>query len=91
MMFGHPAYYVGGRLFACIMGDGVGIKVPAALAAQLVAGGTAIPFQPYGKPPMREWIFLRHRAVEEYRSDETILRQSAAFVYDLAFIEGRGA
>ena len=27
-MFGYEAYYVFGKMFACIYGDGVGIKVP---------------------------------------------------------------
>ena len=60
-MFGHPAYYVKGRLFACVYGDIVGLKLPEQMAADLVSRGEADPFQPYGKRRMREWIQLPHR------------------------------
>ena len=34
-MFGYPAYYVKGKLFACVYENGVGIRGPAAMAAEL--------------------------------------------------------
>lgn len=33
-MFGYAAYYVGGKLFACLYGAGVGVKVPEAIAGK---------------------------------------------------------
>lgn len=60
-MFGHPAYYVKGRMFACVYGDVVGLKLPEQAAAALVARGDAQPFQPHGKRRMREWIQLPRR------------------------------
>jgi len=60
-MFGDPAYYVGGRMFACVHGDVVGIKLPEQVAADLVVRGEAQPFQPHGKRRMREWIQLPRR------------------------------
>jgi len=55
-MFGWPAAYVGKKLAFCVKDDKVGIKVSEDVATQLINSGTAIPFRPYGKPPMREWV-----------------------------------
>jgi TfoX/Sxy family transcriptional regulator of competence genes len=37
-MFGYPSYYVGGKLFACIYENGLGLKVPESMAEELVIG-----------------------------------------------------
>jgi hypothetical protein len=79
-MFGHSAYYVYGRLFACIYGDGVGIKVPQATASKLLLEKHIGPFQPYGKPRMREWIHIVHARPEDYRRDIGIFHDSIDFV-----------
>ncbi len=68
-MFGFPAWYAGRRLFACVYGEGVGLKVPAALAQQLLLESQVIPFRPMGKPPMREWVQLNRAWAEDYRHD----------------------
>ncbi len=47
-MFGYPAFFVGRRMFACIYGDGVGLKVPPTLAARSIARGAAVAFRPHG-------------------------------------------
>lgn len=31
-MFGYPAYYVKGKMFACVYENGVGLKVPEGMA-----------------------------------------------------------
>jgi hypothetical protein len=58
-MFGCPAAFVGSHLAFCVYGSGIGIKLPADRAAQLVDAGRAFAFQPYGRTPMREWIEVR--------------------------------
>jgi hypothetical protein len=58
-MFGCPAAFVGTHLAFCVYGSGIGIKLPAERAAQLVADGRAFAFQPYGRSAMREWIEVR--------------------------------
>lgn len=78
-MFGFPAYYAGRRLFACVYGSGVGIKLPAARAAGLLDGGGGVPFRPYGRPPMRHWVELRRSRPEDYRKDRALLLEAAAF------------
>ena len=57
-MFGCPAAFHGRKLAACIYGDTIGLKVPETLAKASLASGRAVPFTPYGKPNMREWIML---------------------------------
>ena len=58
-MFGCPAAYRGRKLAACVYGSGVGLKVPEAVAKSAIASGRAVPFTPYGKSQMREWIMIR--------------------------------
>ena len=78
-MFGHPAYYVNDKMFACIYGEVIGLKLPEDMAADLIARGRAEPFQPYGKRKMSEWIELsRDQAVlPEY---QTTIRAALRFV-----------
>lgn len=68
-MFGFPAWYAGCRLFACVYGEGVGLKLPEALARQLLLESHVVPFRPMGKPAMREWVQLNRPRAEDYRQD----------------------
>lgn len=64
-MFGCPAAFLDGRMAFCVFRTQVGVKVPAELAAGLVAQGLAQPFRPFGRPPMREWISVVARADDQ--------------------------
>ena len=66
-MFGYPAYYVNRKLFACMYGNGVGVKVPEELAENLLTEEHIIPFQPMGKPRMREWVQIDRPYSADYR------------------------
>ncbi|MGO9546272.1 MAG: TfoX/Sxy family protein [Rhodomicrobium sp.] len=55
-MFGCPAIFHGRKMAACVYGDQIALKVPAALADATLASGRAVPFAPYGRAVMREWI-----------------------------------
>ena len=79
-MFGHPALYARGKLFACAFGDGVGLKLPAEVVAALVEEEGFEPFQPYGKAGMREWALLRATDRETVLARSDLLEQSALFV-----------
>jgi hypothetical protein len=83
-MFGYPAYYIVKKLFACLYGDGVGLKVPAPLAAQLLERQEVVPFQPLGKPRMREWVQINHGDSEDYQKEMDVFRASVAFVRSLS-------
>lgn len=85
-MFGHPAFYVNGRLFACLFGDALGLKIPEALASELTRRGKAQPFRPYGKSKMREWIELPvQRAVTD---PQGLILAALAFVRTSAHPRG---
>ncbi|MGB8735482.1 MAG: TfoX/Sxy family protein [Rhodomicrobium sp.] len=57
-MFGCPAAFHGRKMAACVYGDKIGLKVPEEQANATLASGRAVPFTPYGKAKMREWIML---------------------------------
>lgn len=83
-MFGYPAYYVRKKLFACVYGEGIGIKLPQALADELLEQGRAIPFQPMGRPRMREWVQINRVASDDYEQDLEVLKSSVRHVGALA-------
>lgn len=64
-MFGCPAVYCGRKLAACVHGTAVGMRVPASTAAQALKRGQAVPFQPHGMAPMKEWIQIDGSALPE--------------------------
>lgn len=79
-MFGYPAFFVARRMFACVYGDGVGIKVPLKLAAHLIERGVAIAFRPHGKPAMREWVQINRSCSNDYSADLEVLLAAKRFV-----------
>lgn len=79
-MFGYPAYYINGKLFACIYGEGVGLKVPEEVANKLLSEEHIVPFQPLGKPKMREWIQINRSCSADYRKDKNIFLTAVEFV-----------
>lgn len=79
-MFGYAAYYVEGKLFACIYGDGVGTKVPEDVASKLLSEKHVVAFQPLGKPKMREWVQINRARPADYRKDIDIFHASVEFV-----------
>lgn len=79
-MFGYPAYFAGGKLFACLYGEGVGLKVPEAVAARLLAQPHVAPFQPLGRPRMKQWVHIARARPEDYRMDVDVFRVAVSFV-----------
>ena len=79
-MFGYPAYYVKGKLFACVFEAGVGVKVPADFATKKLEEKYIIPFQPFGRPKMKEWIQINHDKSEKYNLDKAIFLEAINFV-----------
>jgi hypothetical protein len=77
---GLDAYFVNDRMFACINGKGVGLKLPAAVATELqFSRDTVAPFQPTGMPSSREWVQIDREDATEYEKDLELFR--AAFDY----------
>ena len=81
-MFGYPAFFVGRRMFACVYGEGVGIKVPAELAACLLERTDTEPFRPYGKATMKEWVQINHARANDYQADLSVFLASVRFAAD---------
>lgn len=78
-MFGYPAFFVGRRMFACVYGKGVGVKVPAEMAARLLERPDTEPFRPLGKSTMREWVQINHARANDYRGDLDVFLASLEF------------
>lgn len=80
-MSGLPAYFVKGKMFACIHGSGVAIRLPAATARELqFSRGDVVPFQPNGRPSSQEWIQINHDDSADYQKDLELFQSSIEFV-----------
>ena len=83
-MFGYPAYYVGKKLCICLYEIGVGVKLPEASAARLLAEDAhVVPFQPRGKGKMREWIQINLEDAAEYQRYAGVFEESIRYVHEL--------
>jgi hypothetical protein len=78
---GLDAYFVSDRMFACISGNGVGLRLPAAVATELqFFRENVVPFQPGGMDSSREWIQIDRADASEYARDLPLFRDSVEFV-----------
>ena len=78
---GLDAYFVSDRMFACIAGEGVGIRLPVAVATELqFSRENVVPFQPTGLPTTREWIQINRAHAAEYEKDLELFQASLEFV-----------
>ena len=84
-MYGHPAYYVGGKLFASLYMEGVCIKIPEKLKTKLLKQKDIEPFTPMGRN-MKEWVLITHKKSEEYLKDQNIFESSIEYVASLTGI-----
>lgn len=78
---GLDAYFVSDRMFACISGQGVGIRVPVAVATELqFSRDNVVPFQPGGVGATREWIQIDRADAADYEKDLELFKRSLEFV-----------
>jgi hypothetical protein len=78
---GLDAYFVSDKMFACISGKGVGLRLPAATATELqFSRDNVVPFQPGGMASSREWIQIDRAEAAEYEKDLELFRASLEFV-----------
>ena len=87
-MYGHPAYYVGGKLFASLFMEGVCVKVPESLKDELLKKDEIVPFEPMGRK-MREWILINHKNSNDYLKNQDIFEKSLEYVASIANIENK--
>ena len=75
------AYFVKDKMFACISGKGVGLRLPVATATQLqFSRHNVVPFQPGGMASTREWIQIDREDAADYTDDLALFRESIDFV-----------
>jgi hypothetical protein len=78
---GLDAYFVSDRMFACISGAGVGLRLPVAAATDLqFSRNDIVPFQPGGVASSREWIQINRGEAVDYEKDLELFRASLEFV-----------
>ena len=78
---GLDAYFVSDRMFACISGKGVGLRLPAATATELqFSRGNVVPFQPGGMASSKEWIQIDRPEAPDYEKDLELFQASLEFV-----------
>jgi hypothetical protein len=78
---GLDAYFVSDRMFACISGLGVGLRLPVSTATELqFSRDNVVPFQPAGIGSTREWIQIDRSEAADYEKDLELFRASVEFV-----------
>jgi len=74
-------YFVSDRMFACISGKGIGVRLPVSVATELqFSRGDVEPLQPAGMPSSREWIQVNRADAADYAKDLELFQASHAFV-----------
>ncbi len=75
------AYFVSDKMFACISGSGVGLRLPAATATELqFSRDNVMPFQPGGIASTREWIQIDRKDAADYVKDLELFQAALEFV-----------
>ncbi len=75
------AYFVSDKMFACISGQGIGLRLPVTTATDLqFSRDNVVPFQPGGVTSTREWIQIDRADAAEYEQDLQLFRDSLEFV-----------
>jgi hypothetical protein len=78
---GLDAYFISDRMFACISGDGIGLRLPVATATELqFSRENVVPFQPGGLASSREWVQIDRADAAEYEKDLQLFLASLDFV-----------
>ena len=68
---------VGGKIFAMLVRDELVVKLPAGRCAELVAAGSARPFDRGQGRPLKEWITVGDAAESDWPA---LAREALAFV-----------
>jgi len=78
---GLDAYFVSDKMFACINGNGIGLRLPVATATDLqFSRSNVVPFQPGGTASTREWIQIDRAEAGDYEKDLQLFRIALEFV-----------
>ncbi len=82
---GLDAYLVKDRMFACINGNGIGIRVPVATARDLQFSRENVSaFQPAGLPASKEWVQIDREDAADFAKDLELFQAALDFVKSAA-------
>ncbi|HYC35027.1 MAG TPA: hypothetical protein VEC19_01290 [Usitatibacter sp.] len=82
---GLDGYFVKDRMFACISGKGVGLRLPVATARDLqFSRDNVTSFQPGGMTSTKEWIQIDRADAADYEKDIELFQASIDFVKSAA-------
>lgn len=79
-MMSSPGLRINGKIFAMLVRGHLVVKVPAPRAAELVADGAGVPFEPRPGRPMREWVLVEPRSGVDWG---TLAAEAFAYVATL--------
>jgi hypothetical protein len=79
VMFGRPAIYVGRKLIACLMDDGVIVRLPDEVARRELRG-SAKPFSQRGGRPLGAWVSYTPKTSMEARRLTPILETAVTHI-----------
>ncbi|WP_018990646.1 hypothetical protein [Aromatoleum toluclasticum] len=78
---GLDAYFVSDKMFACVSANGVGLRLPVAVATELqFSRANVSAFQPGGLASTREWIQINREDAADYEKDLALFQASVDFV-----------
>lgn len=78
---GLDAYFVADKMFACISGNGIGIRLPVATATEMqFSRANVTTFSPGGMASTREWIQIDREDAADYEKDLDLFQASLDFV-----------
>ena len=80
--FGVPGFLTRGRMFACVSGAGIALKLPPERIAELT-DPVFSPFAP-GPRPMGGWVAVSRPGADEFAADAGLLDEAIAYVSALA-------
>ena len=78
---GLDGYFVSDKMFACISGEGLGLRLPSVVATELhFSRNNVASFAPGGVASTREWIQINRANATEYEKDLELIQSSVDFV-----------
>lgn len=81
--FGLPGYFLGKKLLACLYVDGLTLKLPLAMAQDLLQQCRVAPFEPMPGRPMCEWVLIRPATAALLRARRAWLEAAVEYVKSL--------
>lgn len=76
-MSGMSAYFINKKMFACLHGSGVALRLSISAATELqFSRDDVVAFQPNGRPSSREWIQINRVNPADYEKDLELFKSS---------------